>query len=97
MTQYNVDAAEVATAAGQARASGETIRAEVGSMMAHLTALEGTWQGSAATAFAGVLDQWRAAQAQVELALDSLSGALNQAAEHYATAEESASRLFSGR
>ncbi|WP_062077901.1 WXG100 family type VII secretion target [Demequina globuliformis] len=97
MTQYNVDAAEVATAAAQAHTSGEAIRTEVTAMMAHLTSLEGTWQGGAATAFAGVLDQWRAAQAQVEMALNSLSGALNQAAEHYAGAEDAAAQLFSAR
>ncbi|WP_061961605.1 WXG100 family type VII secretion target [Demequina flava] len=96
MTQYNVDANQVATAATQAHASGDVIRTEVTAMMVHLTSLEGTWQGGAATAFAGVLDQWRAAQAQVEIALESLSTALNQAAEHYAGAEDAAARLFSG-
>lgn len=95
MTRYHVDAAEVASASTIAHRSGDTIRAEVTAMITHLTGLEGTWQGGAATAFTGVLDQWRQAQAQVEDALDSLTAALSQAADHYQQAEETASRLFS--
>ncbi|MFV0633735.1 WXG100 family type VII secretion target [Demequina sp.] len=97
MTRYHVDAAEVASASGLAARSSDTIRAEVAAMLGHLTALQGTWQGGAATAFAGVLEQWRAAQAQVETALDSITVALGQAATEYQNAEDSASRLFSVR
>ena len=49
MTQYHVDAAQVAAASSQASACAETLRAEVAAMMGHLTALEESWQGSAAT------------------------------------------------
>ncbi|WP_084105906.1 WXG100 family type VII secretion target [Demequina sp. NBRC 110056] len=97
MTRYHVDAAEVASASALASRSSESIRAEVGAMMAHLTALESTWQGSAATAFAGVLEQWRGAQAQVESALDAITVALSQAAAEYQGAEDAASRLFTPR
>jgi early secretory antigenic target protein ESAT-6 len=97
MTRYHVDAAEVASASTLAARSSDTIRAEVSAMMAHLTALQGSWQGGAASAFAGVLDQWRGAQVQVEQALDSLTVALSQAAQEYQTAEDSAARLFSAR
>ncbi|MEX0913420.1 MAG: WXG100 family type VII secretion target [Demequina sp.] len=94
MTQYHVDAAQVATASSQAAASAATLRAEVAAMMGHLTALEGSWQGSAATAFAGVLQEWRTAQVQVESALDSITTSLGQAAQQYEAAEDNASRLF---
>lgn len=97
MTSYHVDAAEVAGASALASRSSDTIRAEVAAMMGHLTALQGSWQGAAATSFAGVLDQWRAAQAQVEAALDSISLSLSQAASEYQLAEDSASRLFAPR
>lgn len=97
MTRYHVDAAEVAAASSLASTSAETIRGEVAAMMGHLTALEGTWQGGAAAAFAGVLDQWRGAQVQVEQALDALTVALSQAAEQYQTAEDTAARLFTAR
>ncbi len=97
MTRFHVDAAEVASASAFATRSAESIRGEVAAMVAHLSALEGTWQGGAATAFTGVLEQWRGAQAQVEQALDSLSIALSQAAEQYQSAEDAAARLFTPR
>ena len=97
MTSYHVDAAEVASASALASRSGDAIRAEVAAMMGHLTALQGSWQGGAASAFAGVLEQWRGAQVQVEQALDALTLALSQAAQEYQSAEDSAARLFSAR
>ena len=51
MTQYHVDAAQVAAASGRAAASAASIRAEATSMLAQLTALESSWQGGAAAAF----------------------------------------------
>ncbi|MFN3867074.1 MAG: WXG100 family type VII secretion target [Demequina sp.] len=97
MTRYHVDAAEVASASALAAGSAQTIRGEVAAMMGHLTALEGSWQGGAATAFAGVLDQWRSAQVQVEQALEALTVALSHAAEQYQSAEDAAARLFAPR
>lgn len=94
MTQYNVDAAQVANASTLAANSAEALRAEVGAMMSHLTALEGSWQGGAASAFTGLLQEWRAAQVQVESALDNITVALGQAAQQYQSAEDNASRLF---
>lgn len=95
MAQYHVDAAEISRGAQRATQSGERIRAEVAGLLATLTALEGTWQGGAASAFNGVLEQWRGAQAQVESALESMGLALGQAAQEYEAAEQQASRLFS--
>lgn len=91
---YHVDSDEVAAAAARAGRSAEAIRAEVAGLVAHLGALEGSWQGSASTAFAGVLAQWRGAQAQVEAALASLTQALGAAATGYADAEATAARMF---
>ena len=91
---YHVDSDEVAAAAGRAGRSAEAIRAEVATLVAHLGALESSWQGSASTAFAGVLAQWRGAQAQVETALASLTQALGAAAVGYADAESTAARMF---
>ena len=95
MTQYHVDAAAVATASSMAARSAEALRTEVAAMMGHLTALEGSWQGGAANAFAGLLQQWRGAQLQVESALDNITLALGQAAQQYQAAEDTASQLFS--
>ena len=91
---YQVDSDEVAGAAAQAGRSAEAIRAEVAAIVGQLHALESSWQGSASTAFAGVLAQWRGAQAQVEQALESLTQALGAAAAGYAEAEATAARMF---
>ena len=91
---YHVDAQEVQGAASRAAASAETIRSEVAGLIAHLEGLQGSWQGGAAHAFTGILTQWRTAQAQLELALDSMGTGLAQAASQYDAAEQSAARLF---
>lgn len=91
---YHVDADEVAAAGARASRSGEVIRSEAAQMVAHLTALESSWQGGASAAFADVLAQWRSAQAQVESALGALSQALGAAATGYADAEQAAARMF---
>jgi len=91
---YHVDSDEVAAAAGRAGRSAEAIRTEVAGLVAQLNALESSWQGSASAAFAGVLAQWRAAQAHVETALSSLTQALGAAAAGYADAESAATRMF---
>lgn len=95
MTQYHVNAVEIAQAGTRATASAATIRAEVAAMLTHLTGLEASWQGGASNAFAGLLAEWRAAQAQLEHALDAISSGLAQAASEYEFAESSAMRLFS--
>lgn len=91
---FHVDSDEVAAAAARAAHSGDAIRSEVATLVGSLQALDGTWQGQASTAFAGVLAQWRAAQAQVEAALGSLTQALAAAATGYADAEATAARMF---
>ena len=92
--RFEVDSAQVAQAAGAARASGAAIHSEVNAMLRHLTELQGSWRGSAAASFEGVLGEWRATQVQVELALDHISQALDAAARQYAEAEQAATRLF---
>mgnify|MGYP003452124821 CR=1 FL=1 len=94
MTQYTVDAEAVATAARSTRTSGATISAEVAAMMTHLSTLESSWQGSTATQFAALSQQWRGTQAQVESNLDAIALALENAARQYTDTEASTTRLF---
>jgi early secretory antigenic target protein ESAT-6 len=94
MVRYQVDSAEVAQAAAQTRATAGTIQAEVAAMLGHLGQLQGSWTGSASAAFGACADQWRVAQAQVEAALEQITGALDAAARTYADAEASAHGLF---
>lgn len=92
--QFHVDAAEVTAASARTAQTAGAIRAESAAMLAHLTALEGSWQGSAALAFADVREQWRAAQAQVEAALDAIAQALGAAARSYEDAETAVTGYF---
>lgn len=94
MTRYQVDAAEVASAAARARASAGVIHAEVASMMAQLTNLSATWSGTAASGFAAVAEDWRRTQHLVEASLTQITEALDAAAQTYTDAEASASGLF---
>jgi WXG100 family type VII secretion target len=94
MSRFQVDAAQIARAGSQVGASATAVRTEVAAMMRHLTDLQGTWQGSAAGAFAGVLTEWSAAQRHVEQVLDQIQGALTAASQHYEEAEAQAGRLF---
>ncbi|GAB4086475.1 WXG100 family type VII secretion target [Myceligenerans cantabricum] len=93
--RYQVDSEQMGAASGAVAGSVTAVRAEVAAMMRNLDALQGTWSGGAATAFAGTVSQWRAAQAQVEGALDAIQTALAQAAQTYADAETTATRMFS--
>lgn len=94
MSRFQVDSTEVARAAALTRASTAGIREEVGAMMAHLAALQSGWTGTAAAAFAGCAEQWRATQAQVESSLEQITQALDTASRTYAEAESSAQSLF---
>lgn len=92
--QFNVDSGEVAAASARTAHTAAAIRAESAAMLAHLTALEGSWNGVAASAFADVREQWRAAQFHVESALDAITQALGHAAQSYEDAESTAAGLF---
>lgn len=94
MTRYEVDSAQVAQAAASVQTRAATIRAEVAAMHRQLAALQDSWRGAAATAFAGVLADWSATEAQLERSLDQISTAMHTAARAYADAETQASRLF---
>lgn len=92
--RYEVDSAQVAQASAAAGASVGVIRAEVAALMRHLTDLQASWRGGAASAFGGLVAEWGATQQRVEASLDQITAALGAAAEHYAEAEAAATRLF---
>lgn len=92
--RYEVDSAQVAQASAAAATSVGVIRAEVATLMRHLTDLQATWRGGAAAAFSGVVTDWGLTQQRVEASLDQITAALSAAAQHYADAETAATRLF---
>ncbi|WP_018143062.1 WXG100 family type VII secretion target [Alloscardovia criceti] len=94
MPQYHVDSEQIQQAGMAVNASVDEIRTAVTTMYAHLTQLQGSWHGSAASQFDVVIEQWRAAQNHIEQSLQSIQLALTQAAQVYADAETQASQLF---
>lgn len=94
MTRYTVDSEAVITATGAARSSIGRIQAEVNGLHGQLTNLQSSWTGPAATAFQGVVSEWKATQQRVEEALGAISQALTAAGQQYAEIEASNARLF---
>lgn len=94
MTRYEVDSAQVATAAASVQARAGAIRSEVAAMHRQLADLQASWRGGAATAFAGVLTDWSATEARLDASLEQIVAAMQSAARTYAEAEMQASRLF---
>lgn len=96
MSKFEVDYVRVSEAATKVSTSGAAIQHEVSAMLLHLTDLQSSWRGSAATAFDGVITEWSAAQTAVEQALDSIRLALASTSTTYQEAEDAA-RTFFGR
>lgn len=94
MTRYQVDSEEVNTATGAVRSSIGRIQAEVAGLHGQLTNLQNSWTGQAATAFQGVVTDWKTTQQLVEQNLAAINLALTQAGQQYAEIEASNARLF---
>lgn len=94
MTRFQVDSAAVLEATGQARATAARIASEAEGLHAQLGRLRDSWQGQAAEAFQGVVEQWRATQARLNDSLDSINRALEAAGSQYADVEQATARMF---
>src|ERR1700712_5249740 len=94
MTRYQVDSEAVLTATGAVRSTISRIQSEVGALHGQLTHLQSSWTGEAATAFTGVVTEWRSTQQRVEEALAAINQGLTHAAQQYAEIEASNARLF---
>ena len=94
MTRYQVDSEAVLSATGAVRASISRIQAEVGGLYGQLTQLQSSWTGQAATAFSGVVTDWKATQQRVEENLAAINQALTHAGQQYAEIEAANARLF---
>lgn len=94
MTRYQVDSEAVLSATGAVRNSISRIQSEVVGLHGQLTNLQGSWTGQAATAFNGVVTDWKATQQRVEESLAAINQALTQAGQQYADIESANARLF---
>ena len=81
-------------ATARAQAAMGRIQGEVAGLHAQLVDLQSSWSGSAASAFQGVVSDWRTTQARVEESLGHINTALGQAGQLYAEAEVQNTRLF---
>ncbi|MET1043622.1 MAG: WXG100 family type VII secretion target [Microbacteriaceae bacterium] len=94
MTRYQVDSEAVLSATDAVRTSIGRIQAEVAGLHGQLTNLQGSWTGQAATAFQGVVNEWRATEQRVEENLTALNLALGAAGQTYADIELQNARRF---
>ena len=94
MTTFQVDSDAVLGATGSIQASMERLSSESSSMLGQLVNLQGSWTGSASSAFQSVVAEWRATQQRVEESLGTIGHALGTVAQQYAEAELSNTGLF---
>ncbi|MFT3796989.1 WXG100 family type VII secretion target [Microbacterium sp.] len=94
MTVFTVDSDAVLTATAAIRGTADRLQSETAAMLGQLTALQGSWTGTAAVAFQGVVDRWRATQTELEAALADIGTALGHAGNQYAQTELAAAGLF---
>lgn len=94
MATFHVDSEAVIARSAAAKGTIERIRAETSSLHAQLTELQGSWTGTAASAFQALVTEWGAAAARHEENLGALSQALAQAGQQYADIEQANARLF---
>lgn len=94
MTRYTVDSEAVAAAAATITATVSRLQTDASALHSGLSALESTWTGQAATAFQGVVQQWRATQANLEQVLSEIDQALRTAGSQYLDVELANARLF---
>lgn len=94
MTRYQVDSEAVMSATGAVRTTISRIESEVAGLHGQLTNLQSSWTGQAATAFNGVVGEWKATQQHVEQSLAAINHALTQAGQQYADIEAANARLF---
>lgn len=94
MPSFQVDAEQIRESGTAVNASITSIRDAVAGMYTSIDVLQSVWSGPAASHFATVAQQWRAAQQQMERSLESIQQALDRASTVYADAEQQATQLF---
>jgi WXG100 family type VII secretion target len=94
MTTFQVDSDAVIGATGSIHASMERLAGESAALLGQLVNLQGSWTGTASSAFQSVVSEWRATQQHVEQSLGTIGHALGTVAQQYTEAELSNTGLF---
>lgn len=94
MATFSVDSDAVLTTTAAIRGSIDRLEAESSALLAQLSSLQGSWTGTAAAAFHGSAENWRATHLQLTAALADINQALSVAGRQYADVEQSSTSLF---
>ena len=94
MAVFQVDSDAVLASTAAIRGTIARLQSESAAMLAQLTQLQSSWTGSAATAFHGVIEQWRGTQRAVEESLGHINQSLAAAGRQYADTEQYTAGLF---
>ena len=95
MANFLVDSTQITQMSAQTTALATRMREDSAMMMSYMQNLQGSWSGAASAAFSDCVVRWRAAQMQMETALDSISQALAHASIQYEQTESGIAGMFS--
>lgn len=94
MSVITVDTEAVGAAQAAALATMGRLQTESATLMSQLNQLQGSWVGTASTAFQSCAEEWRGAQLHAEQVLESIGHSLGSAATQYADADQYSASLF---
>jgi len=87
---YNVDPAVVADAATFCSSTATEVSNQLSTLASFVESMAEYWVGPAATTFNQLMEEYQAAAAGIELALNQISQGLNGSATNYSEAEQTA-------
>jgi early secretory antigenic target protein ESAT-6 len=96
MTIFRVDSEQVLAANNTIQGTISKLQSEVDLLHSQLQALDGSWQGAAATSFQELVKRWRVTASGVDQQLGEIGRALAMAANQYQEIEQANLRLFQG-
>ena len=96
MTNFHVDSVALDGATTHITATIDRITNDVSTMSGQLRALDGTWSGPAAVAFASLMNEWSLASGRVTESLTAIGTALRQIHTHYIETEAANVRILGG-
>jgi WXG100 family type VII secretion target len=94
MPFFSVDSEQVLVANSHIQSTIGRLQLEISTLHAQLSALDGTWQGSAASSFQELVLRWKTSADTLEQNLSSIGQALAIAAQQYSDIESANQRLF---
>lgn len=94
MAYFSVDSEQVFAANTHIQSTIGRLQQEISTLHGQLVALDGTWQGSAATSFQELMLRWKSSADSLEQNLGQIGQALSIAAQQYSDIEAANQRLF---